>query len=227
MSRIERRVLVALLGVAIAVFGVALAPTPACACSTKAPMLLTIPRTLDRLAEEQAYFLADSGRYASREVLEAYGSIVTGSGVDFKEFAATDSTLRIVAWLPNVSTDVSCTLTMRADGSPPAQDCVNLPDKGRQERRVALIYAVVLMLGLVTRIAVAGRSHAPIGLRSAVPLVGLLVVTPVWLNASSPSWCDELTGMSYLWVAFAGVYVLRNLFFGSYEPPKPSGSGLA
>lgn len=220
-TTVRRRAMATLLGIAVAVLGLALAPQRACACSTRLPMLKALPRTLALLAEQQEFFLADSGRLASRETLEAWGWHTRGSGVEFKEFATTDSTLRAVVWMPDIATDVSCTLTMRADGSPPVQDCLKFPDKGKEERRAALIYAGMLLLGVVTRVAVAGRSMPPIRLASAIPVVGLLVVTPVWLNAANPSWCDELTGVSYLWVVFAGVYVLRNLLFGSYEPPQP------
>ena len=184
-------------------------------------MFLVLPRSLDQLAEVQADFLADSGRLATQGELAAYGWSPSSPAVELREYTHSAGAVRAVVWLPSLSPEVYCTLEMRADGTPPTRTCENLPDKSRAERRAATIYFALLALAILVRFATAGRSHRRLTGESLVPMLALLVVTPVWLELLSPSWCDEMLPLSYAWIAVAGAYLLRNAFRGAYKPPDP------
>lgn len=183
-------------------------------------MLLVLPRALESVQQQQLELLADSGRFSTREELLAT-SLSRSASIEIREFESRGGQLRLVVWMPSISEETSCELTMYADGREAVQRCVNLPDKGKEERFEAMLYFVLVLLATGVRVALAGRTHPPIGVPALGRMTLPFLLHPFWLTVPNPSWCDETQASAYLWWGFAGVLLIRNAFFGSYEPPRP------
>lgn len=222
MRAVAAAVVFVLVGVGLG----AVTPSAACACSTKVPAAIATMQAELRLLEQfQRDFLADSGRMAARSDLEAAGWRVSGSLIELAAFEVSDSSFRAVMTSPSYVPGGSCTVSLQAadlrdePGREDTLTCEGLPDPGIQERGVTQIYAALVVLALIVRFAVAGRSRPPVSVLTILGMLAFAAVHPFWFLWKNPSWCDEGLSVAYLWMAFVVVYIARTAFLGTYTPP--------
>lgn len=212
------------LAAAVLVLGLGLAATPraACACSTRAPAVRGITLAAARgLVDAQERFFADSGRFGSVEDLTAASLFLADPNVLVTVVSSDAGRFTATVTYANWDPEPRCTVTVYADGRPSQRDCVNLPDKSESERRAALIYFPLVLLGIGVRFATAGKRHRPIAMGTFIPIVFLLGLSSQGLGLLVPSWCDSEEGVNAFFLLAAGAYLFRNLFFPSYDPPAP------
>jgi hypothetical protein len=196
----------------LALAAAAFTPRPACACSTvENAWRATMKADLRTIAERQRAYVNRTGRFASQAETLGPDGVRLSSTIVVRGWEESGPHLSVRVAAPR-GTTAECSVTIvRDSGLLPMPDCTAYPFD-RWHFGLAIAYFALLAVAVHGRYTRVGRGLPPVGARTIVQGLFLLVAHPFWDPIRSTEGCRTdrlLYAPALLVVAGTALYVWR------------------